>query len=571
MRMYRLFGRTVRAAPADAETASHRLLVRAGMVRRLSSGLYSFLPLGLRALRRVEAIIREEMDRIGGQELLLPVLQPRELWEATGRWDAAGPTIFRLRDRSDREFCVALTHEEASASLAAGEIQSYRQLPVVVYHFQTKMRDEPRPRGGLLRVREFVMKDAYSFDADAVGMQRSYDAIFGAYARIFDRCELEAFVVRADSGIMGGKHSHEFALESDAGEDHVVLCDRCGDAANTEVARSAEPEPPFGSPDPPPVSRVSTPGATTIDQLVQLLGVAAHDLLKTVVFSADGRMVAASVPGSMEVNATKLANAIGGARELRTAGDDELAASGLVPGFLGPPFPRTVTHVVDPRVAEGRGFTAGGNEPDVHRANVVRGRDYAADVVADLEEVGAGEPCARCGAPLRVVRGIELGHLFQFGTSPYAEAFRVSYLDDRGESHLVHTGSYGIGLGRLLAAIVEAHHDARGIIWPASVAPFAVHLVALNAGRPDVAELAGEVEGALEEAGVSVLVDDRPEPAGVKFTDADLIGLPLRLTVSPRAIAQGHVEIKPRAVDETSTVARHDLVPEVRRAFRALA
>ncbi len=546
VRMSNLFGKSSRSAPADAETASHQLLVRGGFVRQLASGIYSFLPLGFRALMNVEQIVREEMDAAGCQECLMPILHPRDLWEVTGRWMSVGPGLLRLKDRSDRDFCLAFTHEEAFTQAVAAEVQSYRQVPLLLYHIQTKLRDEPRPRGGLLRVREFIMKDSYSFDVDQAGLDVSYGKMLDAYLKIFARCGLKVFAVKADSGVMGGKHSHEVMLESEAGEDHLVLCANGDFAANLEVARAMAPQTPYGAADPGAASLIPTPGIATIEALHRFLDVPANALLKTMLYWADGRLFAAGVPGAQEVNVTKFHNAIGGANEIRPATDREIRDAGLVPGFIGPPLPDAIPLIVDPLIVEGRGFIAGGNAPDTHRRDVVRGRDYTATNVADLQTVRGGDRCPECEGELRVVRGLELGHLFQFGTHPYAAAFHARFLDERGESRVLYSGSYGIGMDRLLAAIVEASHDEKGIMWPPSVAPYHVYLVALNVDRPEIAEAAVRVEREIRAARLEVLYDDRIEAAGVKFGDADLLGMPLRVTISPRTVANGKGELKLR-------------------------
>jgi len=542
------------------------------MVRQLASGIYGYLPLGYRALRNVERIVREEMDAAGCQEALMPVLNPRDLWDVSGRWSRVGKAMIRFQDRAERDFCLALTHEEAFTQTVSAEVQSYRQLPLLIYHIQTKIRDEPRPRGGLLRVREFIMKDSYSFDADQAGLDVSYQKMLHAYERIFLRCGLQVSIVSASSGMMGGKVNHEFMMESDAGEDRLVLCDTCSYAANQEVARAADPPVPPGTPNPGVAQAVATPGVATIDALERFFDALPAAFLKTMVYWADGALVAAGVPGGVDVNLAKLGNAFGGPEDIRPASDHELRAAGLVPGFLGPPLPPHIALVVDPLVAENRGFIAGGNAPDTHRRDVVRGRDYIARV-ADLQAVAEGAMCSDCGGHLRLVKGLELGHIFQFGQQPYASAFNATFLDEHGESKLMYTGSYGIGMDRLVAAVVEAHHDDRGICWPVSVAPYTIFLVALNADRPEIAAAAEEAERTLEAAGLSVLYDDRTEgaSAGVKFGDADLIGLPLRVTISPRTLAKGQAELKLRTSMDTEFVELPGLVVRAQELLNAMA
>ncbi len=548
MRLSNLFGHTLRETPAEADLASHQLLLRAAMVRPLASGIFSYLPLGWRVLRKIEAIMREEMEAIGAQELLMPVLNPAEIWQATGRWQAPapGPALFRLRDRNDRDLALAMTHEEVMAQLVASEISSYRDLPRLVFHIQTKLRDEPRPRGGLIRVREFTMKDAYSLDADEAGLDAAYEAVYAAYLRIFARCGLRVVVVQADTGMMGGATSHEFMVESPMGEDVLILCPSCGYAANAERAERLA-DPPSDEPMR-PVAEVATPGCKTIEAVAAYVGVPTSQTCKAVFFQReDGSLVFAVIRGDLEVNEVKLANALGDAA-LAPAGEEALARAGIVAGYASPIGVRGVTVVADRSLLGARNLVAGANRPGYHLLNVNYPRDFQADMEADIALARGGDPCPGCGAPLQATRGIEVGHCFKLGTR-YSAAVGATFLDAQGESRPVVMGSYGIGAGRLMASAVEQHHDEKGIIWPTALAPYQIYLMHLGAA-PEVRSAAEELYARLSEAGHEVLFDDRDESAGVKFNDADLIGLPLRLTVSARNLKQGAVEAKRRWEDE---------------------
>jgi prolyl-tRNA synthetase len=568
MRLSRLFGRTLREDPADAEphrgAASHRLLVRAGYIDQVAAGIYTMLPLGLRVQRKLEQIIREEMVAAGAQEVLMPVLQPIELWQQSQRDVAYGDELFRLRDRRERGFALGPTHEEVVTRLVAGFVRSHRDLPVTLFQIQTKLRDEPRPRAGLLRGREFTMKDAYSFDADEAGLDASYQSMYAAYGRIFARCGLAVVPVEADSGAIGGKESVEFVLLAETGEDTIVRCSNpaCGYAANLEKAefRRDRGQGPGtrdqGNTRELPLEEVSTPGVKTIDALASFLGIEAAQTLKAVFYFCEkdgrGELVFVGIRGDIAVNEVKLANALKCA-SVRLAADQEVAAAGLVAGSASPVGLVGLTTVVDLSVPDQPNLVAGGNRPDVHLRNVNYGRDFTATLVADIGTARAGDPCVRCGAPLALARGIELGHVFKLGLR-YSEAFDARYLDREGRQQLIWMGCYGIGVGRTLAAAVEAGHDERGIVWPPALAPYHVHLVALNLDNADVAAAAGALYDGLQARRVEVLYDDRPESAGVKFNDADLLGLPLRVAFGPRGLRQAAVELKPRASGETVTV-----------------
>jgi len=552
MRLSQLFFTSLRDDPADAEMASHRLLVRAGYVRQLGSGIYSLLPLGFRVNKRVEQIIREEMDRIGSQEIEMPVVHPADIWKASGRFDAIGPELTRFKDRNGRDMVLAMTHEEVIGLLLADVIKSYRQLPVMLYHFQTKWRDEPRARGGLIRVREFVMKDAYSCDRDEAGLDASYEAQKGAYIRIFERLGLETKIVASDPGIMGGTQAHEFMVLNPAGEDVLVLCDACGYAANRQVARTPRPEP--AAEDQLPREEVVTPGTTTIAKLAAFLGIGEERTAKAAFFVAgDGRLVTAIVRGDHEVNETKLANAAGATTGLRPATVEEIKAAGMEPGYGSPIGARDTVVVVDELVARSPNLVAGANREGYHFRNVNVGRDFTPDVTADITNVQESDPCPVCGSPVKLANGIEVGNIFKLGTK-FTDAAGATYLGEDGREHPIIMGSYGIGIGRNVACVVEAHHDEKGIIWPEEVAPYAAHLVAIGANRdPKVAEVADRLHELSLEAGREILYDDRDESPGVKFTDAELLGMPWILTVSPRSLAAGGLEVTERATGERAT------------------
>lgn len=566
MRLSELFTRTLRDAPADAELVSHRLAVRAGLVRPVAAGIYALMPLGWRVMRKIVAILREEMDALGGQEVRLPVVHPAELWQATGRWDTFGPVLQKFAAESGREYALGPTHEEVIAALAAREIDSYKQLPQHVYQIQTKYRNEPRARGGLIRLREFTMKDAYSLDADAAGLDRFYRRMVAAYARIFERAGVPALAVEADSGAMGGGVSHEFMFVHEAGEDSFARCDACGYAANLEAAEFALPAPPEVPLQ--PVQKVATPDCMTIQAVADFLGVPTSQTLKAVFFvqarlSAPERFVFAVIRGDLEVNEVKLLRALGGGT-LRAATDDEITATGAVPGYASPiGLSPEVMVVADQSVRAGANFVSGANDAGYHLTGVNVPRDFDPALVADIAAAFDGATCARCGqGALRVERAIELGHCFKLGTR-YSEAAGVIYTDEAGAEHPVVMGSYGIGLERLMAAIIETHHDEWGIIWPPSIAPFDVHLLTLGKD-PQLGEIAAQVYADLRAAGLDVLLDDRAESAGVKFADADLIGIPVRLAVSGKALAAGGVEAKRRDSAERVIVPLDEVAAWVR-------
>lgn len=570
MRMSHLFGRTLREAPGDVELISHQLMLRAGMIRPLGAGIFSLLPLGWRVVRKVEQIIREEMDAIGGQEMQMPVVHPADIWKESGRYYTVGPEMARFKDRNDRDMVLAMTHEEVVAFLCRTEINSYRQLPQIVYHLQTKFRDEPRARGGLIRVREFTMKDSYSLDADEAGLDVAYRLHWKAYDRIFRRCGLKFIVVGADVGMMGGTASHEFMAFSPNGEDTVLICPEGDYAANREVATFRR-EPPVREPLL-PLEEVATPNTPTIEALAEFLGIPKSRTAKAVFYKASsGRLVFAVIRGDLEVNETKLKKAVG-EPNLLPATAEEIRAVGAEPGYGSPVGVRGAIIVADESVRDTPNLVAGANRPGYHLKHVNLGRDFQADIIADIASAEDGFPCPICGTPMRAERAIEVGNIFKLGTR-YSEALGATYLDAEGKSHPIVMGSYGIGSGRVAATVVEQCHDDKGIIWPYEVAPFHVSLVSLARDSDDeTARAAGRLYDDLRAAGVEVLYDERlDQSAGVKFADADLIGNPLRVTVSPRTVRQGQVELKGRTEAEPELVALDEAVSAIRAKLAAVA
>ena len=560
MRMAQLFGRTLREAPADVELPSHKLMVRAGMVRPLGAGLYSLLPLGWRVARKVEQIVREEVDAIGGQELLMPVVHPADLWKQTGRYQKIGPEMARLKDRGDREMVLALSHEEVVADLVRTEINSYRQLPQIVYHIQTKFRDEPRARGGLIRVREFTMKDSYSLDADTAGLDASYDKHWHAYSRIFIRMGLKFVVVGADVGMMGGSLSEEFMAFSPSGEDILLICPTGDYAANREVATYRREAP--VEDEQRPLEEVETPNTPTIQALADFLGIPLSQTAKAVFYTgSSGRFIFAVIRGDLDINETKLRGA-STETDLVPATADQIRAIGAEPGYGSPVGVRDCLIVVDESVRDTPNLVAGANKSGYHLRNVNLGRDYEADVVADIAASAAGFPCPVCGTPMDAERGIEVGNIFKLGTQ-YTVALDGTYLDAEGKAHPVVMGSYGIGIGRGAATVAEQHHDDRGLRWPVTVAPFHVSLLSLGVDDA-VTEAADHLYKELTNAGIEVLYDDRADRAGIKFNDADLIGNPIRLSVSTRTLANDQAELKLRTADEAEFVPLADVVDRVR-------
>ena len=575
MRMSQLFGQTLREAPSDAEIKSHQLLIRAAFIRQLAAGIFSYLPLAKRSLTKIENIMREEINAIGGQEFTMPVVHPADIWKESNRWFEIGSEMGRFKDKNDRDMVLAMTHEEVIADLVRKEINSYRQLPKLIYHIQTKWRDDPRPRAGLIRVREFTMKDSYTLDTNWEGLDKQYRAHYQAYFNIFHRCGLPVIAVKSDVGMMGGKSAHEFMYLTPIGEDSLLICDECGYAANRQIA--AFQKSPLPQEEPNPLEKVATPDTKTIEALANFLGVPKAKTAKAVFLVAtvlDGRekvekFVFAVVRGDMEVNDTKLANAVG-AKELRPATDEEILAVGAVPGYASPRGLKGALVVVDDIIPNSPNLVAGANEEGFHLRNVNYGRDFEADIVADIVSAEGGSLCPVCNHPLRAVRGVEVGNIFKLGTH-FSEALGCYYLDREGNSRLVIMGSYGIGSGRLLACIAEAHHDVHGLVWPISVAPYQVQLVALTGKEDDeVIDIADRLYQDLQDAGVEVLYDDRDESPGIKFNDADLIGLPIRLTVSQRSLKSGGVEFKRRDQEERTIVPLNGIIDRVEAVIAAL-
>ena len=577
MRMSQLFFQTLREVPAEAEVISHQLLLRAGLVRQVAAGIFDYMPLGQRIKQKIEAIIREEMDAIGGQEVTLPMVHPAELWQKSKRWYEIGDDMARLQDRNGRDMCLGMTHEEVMADLASQIVTSYRQLPFVLYQIQTKFRDEPRPRGGLIRVREFTMKDAYSFDRDYAGIDAFYPRIYQSYFNIFRRCGIEVVAVESDTGMMGGTMAHEFMALTSIGEDTLLLCDRCGYKANRQVATFRKTVASAGTAQ--ALAEVHTPDVTTIAALADFLQIPETQTAKAIFLiaemqKADGQLyeqfVFVVVRGDMELNETKLTNAIK-ARRLRPATVDEIRAIGAEPGYGSPIGIQRdqVLLVVDDLIPQSPNLVAGANRKDWHYRHVNYGRDYTADQVLDLVAAGEGSPCPQCGAAMQAVRGVEVGNIFKLGTK-YSTAMGAYYLDEKGEKQPIVMGSYGIGSGRLLACVIEAHHDELGIRWPISIAPYQVMLVSLATERtPEVTAAADQIYQQLRAAGIEVLYDDRDERAGVKFNDADLLGIPIRLTVGGKGLKNGIVERKVRRTGEAGELTLDGLVAGVQSLIEA--
>jgi prolyl-tRNA synthetase len=562
------FGSTLRESPANIDAVSHQLLVRAGFIRQLGQGLFSYLPLARRSLNKIENILRDEMNAINGQEMTMPVAHPAEVWQATGRWYNIGPEMARFKDRKERDMVLAMTHEEVVADLCKTEIRSYRQLPQMVYHIQTKFRDDPRPRAGLIRVREFTMKDSYSLDADEDGLDRQYRAHYQAYFNIFNRCDLPVIAVSSDVGMMGGSLAHEYMYLTPVGEDTLVLCSRCGYAANRQIASFAKPA--ASAEDPKPIEKVSTPDCKTIETLANLLHVPKSKTAKAVFMIAGHdretkeEFVCAIVRGDMEVNETKLAN-IAKADWLRPATDAEIRATGATPGYASPIGLRGIKVIVDDSIPASPNLVAGANDEGYHLLNTNYDRDYEATTIADIAAAGDGDTCLQCGERLYTSRGVEVGNIFKLGTR-YSAAVGAMYLTADGTQKPIVMGSYGIGSGRLLACIAEEHHDDKGLIWPIAVAPYQVHLVSLGQ-----TEAADRVYATLESSRIEVLYDDRNESPGVKFNDADLIGIPIRITVAAKSLAKGGVEMKRRGEATTEIITENSLVERLRTEISALS
>jgi len=550
MRISKLFGKTLREVPSEAETVSHQLLLRTGMISQVAAGVYSYLPLGWRVFKKIENIIRDEMNKAGGQELRMPALQPLELWQKTGRDLAFGKGLFTLSDRRERKLALGPTHEEVITQMVSHNVQSYRDLPKLLYHIQTKFRDEPRPRGGLMRVREFTMKDLYSFDVDEAGLDQSYKKMLQAYQNIYTRCGLPSLVVEADSGAIGGKDSHEFMVIAESGEDEIIYCDSCQYAANVDKAQSIKEKIENG--EPLPLEEVATPGMYTIDEVSNFLKVPQSHTLKVVFYVADGKFVIAVIRGDLEINEVKLKNTLH-CFDLRMATEPEVIEAGIVAGSASPVGISGFKIVADESVTSGTNFVAGANKPDTHLKNVNYPRDFKADTMGDIARAQPGERCPRCDGRLSSTHGIEIGHVFKLGTF-LSEKLGALFTDEKGVSHPMVMGCYGIGLGRLLAAIIEKHHDDKGIIWPLTIAPYHIYLCPLLREGSRVLEVAEKLYAECEAAELEALFDDRNESPGVKFNDADLLGIPLRVTISPRTLETNSVEVKWRSQKESELV-----------------
>jgi prolyl-tRNA synthetase len=565
MRFSQMFSPTLRETPAEAEVISHKLLVRAGFIRKSSAGIYTYLPLGHRVLQKLEALVRQEMNRAGGQEILMPILQPAELWLESGRWQVYGGELMRLKDRHDRDFCLGPTHEEIITALVRDELNSWRQLPILLYQMQNKYRDERRPRFGLMRGREFIMKDLYSFDRDEAGLEKSYQAMFNAYSRFFKRCGLDFRPVEADNGAIGGSQSHEFMVLAESGEAEIIYCSHCDYATNGEIAASLKPQQRHDQEG--TLELVHTPGAATIADVAKFLGWEESRLVKTLFYKADGELICILLRGDHSLNEIKLKNVIG-CIELEMADDESIIAlTGCQPGYLSPlGLAGKVKVYADEEVAMMTNTVAGANQKDYHYINVKPGRDFVMDVIGDFRQVLAGDACPKCGQPLKSARGIEAGQVFKLGTK-YSKALNLTYSDEKGESQYVVMGCYGIGVSRTMAAAVEQNYDKDGIIWPMAIAPFHVVVVPTMAEGP-VYEAALTLYQNLLQEGVEVVLDDRDERAGVKFKDADLIGYPIRVTVGKKWQESELLEIKQRskgAVELLDMKAGLDRIKEIIR------
>ena len=568
MRTSQLYAPTLREVPAEAEVISHKLMLRAGMIRKAAGGLYTYLPLAWRTIKKIEQIIREEMDAAGGQEIAMPIVQPSELWKETGRWEVYGDEMFRVNDRHGREFCLGPTHEEMVTSIVRDEVRSYKQLPLMLYQIQNKYRDEIRPRFGLMRGREFIMKDLYSFDKDEEGMRVSYKKMYDAYTNVFTRCGLTFRPVEADNGAIGGGGSHEFTVLADAGESSIAYCEKCDYAASDEKAElktiHAVQEAML------PLEKVATPGTKTIALVADYLKVSVEKTIKAVAYQNEkDDVVLAFVRGDHEVNEIKVLNAVG-AIALRMADEAAIRTVGGEPGFMSPIGVKKGTKiVVDSTVMEMVNAVAGANKVDTHYKNVTPKRDFGEPIVTDIRLVQEGDPCPRCGAPLKMTRGIEAGQVFMLGTK-YSEALGATFLDENGKEKPLVMGCYGIGVGRTMAAAIEQNNDKDGIIWPKAIAPFEVVVVPVNAKVPEQLEMAEKIYSELKAVGIDVLLDDRKERAGVKFKDCDLIGYPLRVTVGPKAIEEGTVELRIRKTGETIVETKEAYLSKVQKLLETL-
>ncbi|MDR3287910.1 MAG: proline--tRNA ligase [Peptococcaceae bacterium] len=566
MRVSQLLNPTLREVPAEAEVISHQLMVKAGLIRKAAAGVYTYLPLGWRILRKIEEIVREEMDAQGGQELLLPVIQPAELWKETGRWQVYGPEMFRLRDRHDREFCLGPTHEEMITDLVRNEVRSYKQLPLLLYQIQNKYRDERRPRFGLMRGREFIMKDLYSFDRDEEGLNVSYRKMYDAYRRIFSRCGLTFRAVEADAGAIGGSGgTHEFMVLAESGEAEVVYCQACDYAANVEKAE-CQPQASQDQPTTAALELMATPQQRSIEEVARFFQAPESRLIKSLLYQGDDQVFLVLIRGDREVNELKLNHALGGCTTLQLASPETVERTlGCEAGSVGPiGTPSGLKILADPEIALMPQAICGANRTGYHYRHVVPERDLPIAQTADIRQIEAGEACPACGAPLQAARGIEVGQVFNLGTK-YSQALQATYLDEKGAENLIHMGCYGIGVSRTMAAAIEQNHDADGIIWPLPVAPYHCLIVPVNMKDSEVAGVAEKLYRELTALGVETVIDDRDERPGVKFKDADLVGYPLRITIGTKTLAQGQVELRNRKTGETDLTPLAELPQKVRR------
>ena len=570
MRYSSYFIPTKKEIPADAEIISHQLMVRAGMIRKLTSGIYTYLPVGLKSIRKVENIVREEMNRAGAIEVLMPAVQPAELWQESGRWEYYGRELLRFKDRHDRDACMGPTHEEVITDLVRKEIHSYKQMPINLYQIQTKFRDEIRPRFGIMRGREFIMKDAYSFDVDEAGVNRSYEAMYEAYDRIFQRCGLKFRAVEADSGTIGGSYSHEFMVLAESGEDRIVNCTTCDYAANLERAEVKEKDgvSPADANAFEALVRLETPDQRTIDEVAEFLKITPEQLVKTLVYMVDEEPVAVLLRGDHELNETKLKNALD-AQTVEMASERSVEeATGAPLGFAGP-VGLEIKVVADNALKTMKNFVVGGNEKDLHLKNVNLERDFTIALFGDLRTIAPGDACPRCGGHIAFGRGIEVGHVFKLGVK-YSEAMKAVFLNEQGKERPMIMGCYGIGIGRTVAAAIEQNHDKDGIVFPIPVAPFEVTLLPLQMHNEAVVEAASKIYGDLVNMGIDALLDDRDERAGVKFKDADLLGIPVRITLGSRGLKNGEVEVKLRTEPESFMIPLNTAVIAISDTVKGL-
>lgn len=569
MRYSKILIPTLKESPADAEVISHQLMIRSGMIRKLAAGIYSILPLGLRTLKKVEQIIREEMNRIDGQEVFLPSIQPAELWDESGRWKLYGKELLRFKDRHGRDFCYGPTHEEVITDIIRKDVKSYRQLPLLMYQIQTKFRDEVRPRFGVMRGREFMMKDAYSFHADQASAQETYEKMMQAYNNVFRRCGLVSKMVEADSGTIGGSHSHEFVVVADSGEDAVGFCDSCDYASNLEKAKTLPPEPSTAPENIEPLAEVATPGKKSVAKVAEFLSLPPEKIVKTIVFESENGLVAGLVRGDRQINATKLKNLVG-CSELEPASEDKVASKTGIPcGFVGPVGLNMAVYA-DLEVAQMHNFVTGANKKDAHFTGVQFDRDVKIKIIGDIRTVEAGDPCPKCdNGLLEIKRGIEVGHIFILGTK-YSSALKANFLDANGKEHPIIMGCYGIGVGRTAAAAIEQNHDDKGIIWPVPLAPFQVIIIPVNYSKENLKEACETCYKTLWDVGIETLLDDRPDRLGVKLNDADLLGIPLQVIIGPKNLDSGKIEIKQRKTNTSELYDFPGYLPKIKDMLQAL-